>query len=205
VAISRSTCVVVVLGIAVLCAGNARAANVDRLVVGTVTAVNDSPFAGGTPTQGIAVSDQIVGTLTYDNASGVASGSFTSFRLRKLKLTVPDTTQTGDSFDLIPVRLNSATRIVFDGAVFQGLVLPNNVTEFEDLAAFGLTGVDFESSGFVGPGFKFNLGPPVVEGTFAISPVPPVPTPAPVLGPVSIALFVVGLGVSGIWAARRAA
>ncbi|MBW2270714.1 MAG: hypothetical protein JRH16_19285 [Deltaproteobacteria bacterium] len=93
--------------------------------------------------------------------------------------------------------LNTTTRIVFDGGVFQGLVLPNNVTGFENLSAFGLTGVDFESSGFLGPDFKFNLGTPVVEGTFSVS------SGVPLMGPVGTALLLVALGAGGMGAARR--
>jgi hypothetical protein len=156
----------------VLLAANAQAEDVTLIVTGPVSAVNDSPFAGGTPTQGISVSDEITGELTYDDSTGQVSGDYVSFEIVDLSLTVPDTTQPGGSFEMVPDALNSATRIVFDGSAFQGLVLPNNVTGFEDLSVFGLTGVDFETSGFLGPDYKFNLGVPVVEGVFSVAPIP---------------------------------
>lgn len=177
-----------------LLAANAQAGLVTRNVTGPVTAVNDSPFAGGTPTTGISVSDVITGELTYDNSTGQASGDFVSFEIVALSLTVPDTNQPGGSFDLVPDALNSATRVVFDGAVFQGLVLPNNVTGFENLSAFGLTGVDFESSGFLGPDYKFNLGVPVVEGVFSLAaPARPVPISAPTASLLATTLLATGL------------
>jgi hypothetical protein len=182
----------------VLLAANAQAADVRLIVTGPVTAVNDSPFAGGTPTQGISVSDEITGELTYDDSTGQVSGDFVSFEIVDLSLTVPDTTQPGGSFDLVPDALNSATRIVFDGSAFQGLVLPNNVTGFEDLSVFGLTGVDFETSGFLGPDYKFNLGVPVVEGVFSVAP----PVPLPSISSAGLALLAgVMLGIVA-WARR---
>lgn len=173
----RKFCVTSLAAVAVvLFSATAQAVDQRLLVEGTVTEVNDSPFAGGTPTAGISVSDVITGSLKYDDSTGQASGGLISYELVALSLTVPDTTQGGGNFQMIPDALNTATRIVFSGSTFQGLLLPNNVTGFEDLDVFDLTGVDFESSGFLGPDFKFNLGTPVVEGVFTMVPVPPVPS-----------------------------
>ena len=160
-------------------AADARADIVQKTVEGLVTAVNDSPFAGAPATEGISVGEKLVGVLSYDDTSGQVSGQFVSFELTSFSIWVPDTTQPDDNFILAGVSTNTATRIVFEGSTFQGLLLPENVTFFEDLSAFGLVGVDFESSGFSGPGFKFNFGSPIVEGVFSIADPPPgAPIPA---------------------------
>jgi hypothetical protein len=153
-------CVVACLG--GLVAGNAAgAAEVMLMLAGQVTDVQDSPFAGG-PTSGVMIGDYVDADVTYDDATAQSSGSFVSYELTDAIIIVPDTTQ-GGSFPLIPMAFNSATRVVFDGPDFQGLVLPNNVTGLDDVAAFDLTGLAFEAEGFNGPDFRFNLGSPVVE------------------------------------------
>jgi hypothetical protein len=181
-----------------LFATSAEAALVPLSVEGLVTDVNDSPFADGEPTLGISPGDMVTGTLTYDTTTAQPSGDLISFELVQLLLTVPDTTQDGDSFDMIPADLNSATRIVFDGEDFHGLLLPKNITGFEDLTAFGLTGVDFESSGFQGPDFKFNLGFPVVEGVFTVETFQPLPA----LTLVGRAILALALAVFALFAGQ---
>jgi hypothetical protein len=171
---------IVVAAVLSVAAPSAEADIESLLVEGLVTDVNDSPFAGGATTMGISPGDMLTGTLSYDDTTGQPSGDLVSFELTALAITVPDTTQVGNSFDLIPAGLSSATRIVFDASDdFVGLSLPNNVTGLEGFAAFGLTGVDFESSGFIGPEFRFNLGVPVVEGVFSVMSIPAVPSMGP--------------------------
>lgn len=141
----------------------ALAADVFLFLEGEVSDVQDSPFAGGQTTNGVFIGDPVEADLLYDDATAQASGDFVSYELTDLTITVPDTTQ-GGSFDLVPAQLNSATRIVFDGPDFQGLLLPQNVTGFEsNIDAFDLTDLSFEADGFAGPDFRFNLGTPVVE------------------------------------------
>ena len=146
-----------------------------------MTEVNDSPFASPCPgpctTEGVFVDDPVTGVAVYDDTTGQVSGSFISYELTSLDIAVPDDTQGGDlDLDLDFPVLNSATRIVVnpanlsatDGSWFQGLVLPNNVTGYDQVDAFGLLAADgnavsFEAEGFNGPEFRFNLGIPVVE------------------------------------------
>ncbi len=92
-----------------------------------------------------------------------------SYELTSLEIVVPDATQVGGTFTLTPVALNSATRIIFrgNGAYYHGLVLPNNVTGLGNLdGKFDLDDLSLEAEGFnepEWPGFRFNLGVPVVE------------------------------------------
>lgn len=158
----RITCLALGLAGVVLSGPEVRAAPVFVALGGLVIDVQDSPFAGGQTTEGVAIGNVVFVDLVYDDATGQASDGFVSFELTDLEIVVPDATQ-GGSFSMIPVDLNSATRIVFSGPDFQGLVLPNGVTGFGDVDAFDLIGLSFEAEGFNGPDFRFNLGTPVVE------------------------------------------
>ncbi|TMA32436.1 MAG: hypothetical protein E6J87_12905 [Deltaproteobacteria bacterium] len=147
-----------------LSGGSALAANVFVVLQGNVTDVQDSPFApGGQTTDGVEIGDPVQALLFYDNTTAQTSGGFVSYELTSLQFTVPDTTHGGGSFSMVPVALNSATRIVYDGSAFQGLVLPNDATGFDSVDAFHLNDLSFEAEGFNGPQFRFNLGVPVVE------------------------------------------
>ena len=173
----------------------ALAAEVQLEILGVVQSVNDSILPGAPATGGVTVGERFPGSLAYNDATGQVSGDFISFQLTSLSLTVTDETQLDGEFELIPAELNTATRIVFQGNRFQGLVLPNNVTALDDLDAFGLSDVAFEASGFDGPDFKFNFGSPVVAGVLEVLPDDEdneIPIPAPALALLGALLAFIG-------------
>ncbi|MEM8844870.1 MAG: hypothetical protein AAGB35_07485 [Pseudomonadota bacterium] len=173
------------------------AAPVNLELAGDVQSVNNPLFGGGT-TQGITTSDDLIVTLTYDDAFGASIGNLTGFEITTLSITVPDSTQGG--FVLVPDNLNSQTLIIFDqNDSFVGLQLPQNITGFDDITAFSLSGLAFESEGTNGPTFRFNQTNSVVQGIFttAITPSNPssVQVPLPFFATVLLGMLLTIIGL----------
>lgn len=150
-------------------AGISSAANITVNLAGEVTVVEESPLAPGQGPSDVFVGDPVSGTAEYDDTTAQTNGSFTSYELTSLILVIPDAGQGGGNFSMIPASVNSATRIIFEAGAYHGLVLPDNVTDFDntldiiDPFGFDDEDVDFEADGFLGSEFRFNVGSPVVE------------------------------------------
>lgn len=171
-------------------------APVDFDLIGDVQLIDDPLFGGGT-TQGISTNDELTVDLTYDDATGVSiGGTLTGFQITSLSIAVPDATQGG--FVLTPSTLNTQTLIIFDQADnFVGLLLPINLTGFDSITAFSLSGLAFESEGTNGPTFRFNQTNSVVRGIFitqtSTGPIS-VQVPMPLISIVLFGLIIAGIG-----------